>query len=178
MVMWRIAFTIYSLLLIILAVLVLGAAIGRPEPADYISIALGSPQNRVIIGTLAIVLLVAVVSILVSGIKGNPRLTSVVISSSLSGQVSITVPAIKVIIMKAIRQVEGVKEIKSSVDKGNDGIIVKIHMMINPDQSVVDMSQKIQAVVKEYLEKYGGLQVSEVRVLVDDFGTTSKPASK
>ncbi|NLG32431.1 MAG: alkaline shock response membrane anchor protein AmaP [Syntrophomonadaceae bacterium] len=178
MVMWRIAFTIYSLLLIILAILVLGVAAGRPEPAEFISIALGSPQNRIIIGMLAIVLLVIVVLILVSGIKGKPGLTSVVISSSLTGQISITVAAIKVIIMKAIRQVEGVKEIKSSVDKGNDGIIVKIHMLINPDQSVVEMSQKIQAVVKEYLEQYGGLQVSEVRVLVDDFSTTSKPASK
>ncbi|NLU47022.1 MAG: Asp23/Gls24 family envelope stress response protein, partial [Syntrophomonadaceae bacterium] len=39
------------------------------------------------------------------------------------------------------------------------------------------MAKNVQAAVKEQLESIGGLQVSEVRVLVDDFSHANKPVT-
>jgi uncharacterized alkaline shock family protein YloU len=50
-------------------------------------------------------------------------------------------------------------------------------MMINPEVSVPEMSQSVQTIVKEHLETIGGLTVSQVRVLIDDFGNANKPAT-
>jgi len=46
--------------------------------------------------------------------------------------------------------------------------------MINPEHSVPEIAQSLQNVVRDNLEKVGGLQVAEIKVLVDDFNTTSK----
>jgi len=91
--------------------------------------------------------------------------------------VSITVAAIKTIISRAVKKVDGVKETRSSVAQGPDGVIIYLHMMINPEISVPEMSKNVQAAVKEQLESIGGLQVSEVRVLVDDFSHANKPVT-
>jgi uncharacterized alkaline shock family protein YloU len=42
-------------------------------------------------------------------------------------------------------------------------------MMINPERNVPEMSHSIQSIVKEYIETIAGLQVAEIKILVDDF---------
>jgi len=115
---------------------------------------------------------------LVSGLKYENKPDSIIVDSSLAGQVSITVPAIKVIIMKAVKKVDGVKEIKPAVSTSNDGLVVYLHTAINPDYNVPEMSKSLQQIVKEYLENIGGLQVSQVKVLVDDFSNSNKAVNR
>lgn len=110
-------------------------------------------------------------------LKGESKPANILVSSSVNGQVSITVAAIKTIISRAVKKVDGVKETRSSVAQGPDGVIIYLHMMINPEISVPEMSKNVQAAVKEQLESIGGLQVSEVRVLVDDFSHANKPVT-
>ena len=42
-------------------------------------------------------------------------------------------------------------------------------MMINPELNVPELTAATQQKVKEYLENIGGLQIAEIKVLVDDF---------
>ena len=175
---WRLVLFIYNLLLLGLAGVAVIAAAGRPEPLEYIKLGLSTPQNRVVVGTLAILLIVIALLLLFAGLK-SPAIRkndSVIINSELNGQVSITVPAIKLIIMKAVKKVEGVKDIKPSVSSSEEGLVVYLHMMINPEHNVPEMSKNLQQVVKQYLEEIGGLQVSQVKVLVDDFNVANRPA--
>ena len=76
--------------------------------------------------------------------------------------------------MKAVKRVEGVKEIRSAVKDSPEGLIITMHMMINPEHSVPEMSKNVQTAIKESLETIGGLTVAEVRVLVDDFAVAPK----
>ena len=175
-VMWRLVFFLYNLFFMALGVVMVAAAIGRHEPLDYLKIALATPQNRIVFGVVGILLLVLAAISVFSNLKREPRVKSVIVESSLSGQVSISEEAVKTIIMKAVKKVEGVKEIKPEVSSGNNGVSVYLHMMINPEYSVPEMSAKIQEMVKEYLEDIGGLQVAEIRILVDDFTPAVKPS--
>lgn len=167
---WRVVMILYNLVLVLLAAVGIAAALGRPEPLYYINLVLSTPENRVILGTVTVALLIAGLTALFSTLKSeDPALNSIVVDSTLSGEISITVPAVNTIIMKAVKKVQGVRDIRPTVLNGADGLVVKLHMMINPDYSVPEMCKEIQQIVKQYLEETGGLRVSEVRVLVDDF---------
>jgi len=76
--------------------------------------------------------------------------------------------------MRAIKPIEGVRDIKPHVSQSVEGLVIKLHMAINPELSVPDLSQQIQSAVKQYLQDIGGLQVAEVRLLVDDFLATGR----
>lgn len=174
---WRLVVFLYSILLLGLSGIAIIAAMGRPEPLSYLNLALSTPQNRIVLGVIAIALLVIALLSLFSSLKIQTRPSSITIQNTLVGQVSITVPALKVIIMKAIKKVEGVKEVKSSVSSDPQGLIVNLHIMIEPELSVPDTTKSIQNIVKQYIEEIGGLPVAEIKILVDDFGTTNKPAT-
>ncbi|HQA08527.1 MAG TPA: alkaline shock response membrane anchor protein AmaP [Syntrophomonadaceae bacterium] len=175
--LWRVVLFCYNLLILGLAVAAMYLAVGHTSLIEAGEALLSNSVNQIILGASAAAVIALTIVILISLLKGESKPTSIVISSSLNGQVSITVAAIKTIITKAVKKVDGVKETRSSVTNGPDGIVIYLHMMINPEISVPEMSRNVQAAVKEHLESIGGLQVSEVRVLVDDFASTNKPVT-
>lgn len=177
---WRLVIFLYSLILMVLSGITVIAAIGRPEPMEYINMALSTPQNRIIAGVVAIAVFVITLMSLLSAFKlenKQPTSSAFTIQNTLTGQISITVPAVKAIIMKAIKKVEGVKGVESSLVNGTEGLIVNLHIMISPEQSVPETTKNVQDIVKKHLEEIGGLQVAEVKIVVDDFGTSNQPAT-
>ena len=172
----RCLFFVYNLLMVIVSAAAAAAALGRPEPVSYINLALSTPQNRLAVGLVATIFLVLALIVLLTNFKIEAKTNSIVVDSTLAGDISITIPAIKAIIVKALRKIEGVKETTSVINNSPEGLIVYLHMMINPDYSVPEMSKSIQTVVKQYLENTGGLKVAEVKILVDDMNVSSKKA--
>jgi len=175
--LWRVVLFVYNLLILGLAVVAMYLAVGNTGLIEAVEALLANPVNQIILGASAAAVIALTVLVIISLLKGESKPANIVVSSSVNGQVSITVPAIKTIISKAVKKVDGVKETRSSVSSGPDGVVIYLHMMINPEVSVPEMSKNVQAAVKEHLESIGGLQVSEVRVLVDDFGNANKPAT-
>lgn len=175
--LWRVVLFVYNLLILGLAVVAMYLAVGNTGLIEAVEALLANPVNQIILGASAAAVIALTVLVIISLLKGESKPANIVVSSSVNGQVSITVPAIKTIISKAVKKVDGVKETRSSVSNGPDGVVIYLHMMINPEVSVPEMSKNVQAAVKEHLESIGGLQVSEVRVLVDDFGNANKPAT-
>lgn len=173
-VLWRAVLFVYNLLLLVVAGSIVMSAFGMGQPLAYINAAFATSQNRLIAGTLGIILVILAIIMLASGLKLKKRPQSIIIDSSLSGQISITVPAIKTIIMKAVKKVEGIKDIRPVVTSRPDGLQIYLHLMVNPDYSMEEMGQSIQKVVKEYVEKIGGVQVAAVKILVDDFKAEGK----
>lgn len=165
----RLLFFVYNLLFVILAGAAVGAALGWDEPVAYINLALSTPQNRISVGLVGVVILVLAIVMLVTSLKVQSQPKSIVVRTALAGDVSITVSAVKAIIMKAVRKVEGIREIEPSISNSAEGITVYLHAAINPEYSVPEMTKDIQNIVKQYLEEIGGLTVAEIKILVDDF---------
>lgn len=165
---------LYNLLLLALAGIFLAAALNRPEPLAYLQSALATPESRLMVGIVALLLLAATLAVFLYMFKKGPSLEKVVIKQGLQGEIAITVPAIKVLIMKAIKQVEGVRDVRSRVSQSAEGLIINLHMAVNPELSVPELSQQIQSAVKQYLQDIGGLQVAEIRMLVDEFSANGK----
>jgi len=174
----KVSLFLYNMILLALGCVFAAAAVGRPEPMGYIEMVLSTSQNRIILGIAGIILIVLALAVFIALFKRQPREDSIKIDCGLLGQISMTIPAAKVIVNKAVQKVEGVKETKTSIKNNTEGLIVYVHMMINPDLSIPELSKQIQDVVKEDMLNIGGLDVHEVRVLVDDFGTAGKPVVK
>lgn len=174
---WKFTLFFYNLLILALGLTALFAALGAAEVMDAVELALSTPGNRLVTAVIAAAVIILTILVMIPLLRGNTRPKSIMVNSSLNGQVSITVDAIKVIINKAVKKVDGVKEIRSAVSNSPEGLVVDLHMMINPEISIPEMTRSIQAIVKEFLENIGGLQVSQVRVLVDDFAVANKTVS-
>lgn len=166
---WRMALVVYNLLILLIAAGTVCIAAGVREPLNYINMVFSTPNYRMAVGGVAIIIVITAVIIMARLFNQKKPADSVVVDSSLSGQVSITIPAIKVIIMKAVKKVDGIKDIRPVVTNRPDGLLIYLHMMINPDRNVPEMSQSIQSMVKKYIEEIAGLQVAEIKILVDDF---------
>jgi len=175
--MGRLALFIYNLLFLAVAGVVVAISLGWTEPIAYLNWVVSTPENRIIMGALGGlgVLLVVLVLIMSSrGTKGQIHTDEVLVEQGFPGEVSISIAAIKVIIMKAVKHVEGVRETRPMIRQSPEGVVVTLHTMINPDLSVPQLAGSLQAVVKDSLEKIAGLQVAEIKILVDEFNPANK----
>jgi uncharacterized alkaline shock family protein YloU len=170
----RLVLLVYNLLMLIIAGAVITVSLGWVDPLVYYNIAVSTSENMFIMGTVGVIIGVIALAMLVWGLKPSNRTDAVQVDKGMSGEISISIAAIKVIIMKAVKQVEGVKEIRPDVKNTPSGVIIKLHIMINPEHTVPELAQSLQKAVRDDLEKIGGLQVAEIKVLVDDFNVVSK----
>ncbi len=170
----RIVLLVYNLLMLVISGAVVAVSLGSFDPLAYYNVAVSSPENKIIMGTVAIIIGIIALIMLIWGLKPSKRTDAVLVEKGLAGEVSISIAAIKVIIMKAVKQVEGVKDLRPIVSYAQGGLTVKLHIMINPEYTVPELAQCLQSAVRDDLEKIGGLQVAEIKVLVDDFNVVSK----
>lgn len=167
-VIWRVMLTIYNLLLFVIAAAAVAVSLGISEPLDYINRIAASPENLIATGSVGLVLCFLSLVLLFMGLQRNARKDDVLVEKGLLGEVSMSIPAIQLIIMKAVRQVDGAKETRTTVKKVPAGLVITLHMMINPERNVPELTSEVQKKVKEYLENVGGLQIAEIKVLIDD----------
>lgn len=170
----RLLLFVYNLIMLALAAVAVAISLGWSAPLQFMQMASATPENRIILGTVGLIVGILVLMLMVSGIKGSGSIKTITVEKSDSGEVSMSVTAIKTIISKAAKQVTGTKEVRSEVSQSGNGLLVKLHTMVVPDHSVPGIAAALQAIVKEQLEKVGGLKVAEVKVLVDDFNPESK----
>jgi len=171
--MGRLVIFIYNLLILAIAGAVIAISVGWSYPLTYLNAIILTPANNLIMGAIGIAVAIIAFIMLVWGLKTSPGISAIVVENGVAGEVSISIDAAKAIIMRAVRQVEGVKELRPTVISTPTGITVKLHTMFNPDHNVPETAQLLQCVVRENLEKTGGLQVAEIKVLVDEFNANS-----
>lgn len=164
---WRLVVLLYNLFLIVISTGVVALALGYSEPLQWLGRALATSHDRLITGAVAGFFALLGVYLLAASLKPDKPRVMVVRDGPL-GEVCMTVPAVKQIILKAARTVEGLRDIKPVVNYTRTGVGVFLHVMINPDYNVPEMMETLQTRVGKYLEDVGGLKVEEIKVLVDD----------
>ena len=170
----RLVLFVYNLIFLGLAGLTVAATLGWLDPQVYVNSILGSTQNRMIAGVVGILVGFLALLMLIWSLKPSPHADAVMVDKGIEGEVTMSIAAVKAIIMKAVRQVEGVRELRPEVAHSPNGVKVKLHTMSNPEHNVPELAQSLQAVVRENLEKVGGLQVAEIKVMIDDFVAAGK----
>jgi uncharacterized alkaline shock family protein YloU len=170
----RLVLLVYNLVLLVIAGAVVAVSLGWSIPLVYFNMAVSAPENKIIMGTVGVILGIIAIIMLIWGSRFSSHTDAVLVEKGLAGEVYISIAAIKIIIMKAVKQVEGIKDLRPIVSCAPDGLRVKLHTTINTEHTVPELAQALQIAVKDNLEKIGGLQVAEIKVLVDDFNGVSK----
>jgi hypothetical protein len=107
---------LYNLIILALGAILAAAALGLISLTAYWEGLFAAVQNRLILGSAGIIIVVLALVVFVAFFKPAPREDAIIIENVLAGQIAMTEAAAKVIIQKAVQKVEGVKETKTYIE--------------------------------------------------------------
>jgi uncharacterized alkaline shock family protein YloU len=165
---------IFALIIIFISGCALAVALDWIQPLDQVNTFLAVSGNRWGTAVGSAFLLLLALWALVTTIR-VPRERDVVIHESGLGSVEIAAAALESLIRRAARDVRDVREVKPVLRTDQDGLVVMLHMNVNPDANLPDISRDVQEIVQEHLEKKAGVQVSKVQVLIQSVAADIRP---
>lgn len=135
------------------------------ENSDYAKIAIA----------IAVIFFLVSLRFLLSGI-GRKKAVKAVEKTSELGSIIISLTSIESIILSAVKELDGIMEIKTVIERAGDGVKVELKAVVTPERSIPELSAVIQARTKEAVERVAGIGVSSIEVLVEDVVQTIRPA--
>jgi uncharacterized alkaline shock family protein YloU len=171
-------------LYLILLALIIGAAgisLGAISTA-YLSLELLGTSLEAVHGSfyyvlLSALLLVLAVAVLVAGLRRSDNVETLLQQGPL-GDVRICFKAVENLVLKAAKNVKGVRETKTKIVYSQSGLIIYLRAVTYPDQSIPQVTAELQAAVKEYVEHITGSVVSEIKVLIENVVTDAVKAAR
>lgn len=94
------------------------------------------------------------------------RIEPAFLISSRLGEVRMTEPAMKDIIIRSAQTLPSIRQVQPSLRQREDGLEVLVHAQLNPESVIPDIAEQLQVKIKEDMELYIGIKVVEVKVLV------------
>ena len=153
-----------GLTLILGALWILGIAIGWELP--YILLAHGvewlkaNPWESIVI---AAVLLLLGLLLFVRPRESSERSFQ---TSSKGGNVRISQDALREIIARSATEIPGILQVKSTLKERENGLIIMMSCQFEQGERIPQTSEELQTKVKNDVELYTGIMVTEVKVLV------------
>lgn len=124
---------------------------------------------------VAVIFLLVSLRFLLSG-TGKIKSKSAIEKTSQLGTIAISLNSIESIVMSAIKQMDGVMDLKIDLFNNKDVVAIKLTAIVTPERSIPELSAIIQARAKEAVETIAGVGVSSVEVLVEDIVQTIRPS--
>lgn len=91
------------------------------------------------------------------------------------GEVRISFSAIESLVMKEGYQNRGIEEIKTKIIPGKAGLNIALRLTVLPGTNIPETTEKLQVLMKNYLEEMTGAIISEVKVLVEKVTPRTNP---
>jgi uncharacterized alkaline shock family protein YloU len=134
-----------------------------------------SPGPRIAMFLIALVFFVLSITFLLSGVRSNKDKKAVSKHTNI-GEVKISLNSIENIALNASKKANGVKEAKTLVRKQDDNVSITARIVVMPDLSIPAISEDVQMRVKKSVEESSGINVRDVKVIVDSIysGVTYK----
>lgn len=89
-----------------------------------------------------------------------------VIKETQFGKVRITVDAIRDLVIKAVRQIEGIKTAEVDVQVTEENLSLNLTLCILPDIDISAISETVQATLQDYVHATVGISLSQIDILV------------
>ncbi|HEX9058711.1 MAG TPA: alkaline shock response membrane anchor protein AmaP [Clostridia bacterium] len=168
---FRVILAIYAFFLTILSFVAMLATVvdgAFKFFSDYINNnVLESTSARVFMFAIAFVFFGLSITFLMSGFKSDKDKKAVSKLTNI-GEIKISIDTLESIVLAASRKLTGVRESKASVQNTVDGITVTVKAVVMPDINIPLLSEDIQNRVKKSIEESAGINVRDVRVLVEN----------
>ncbi len=84
------------------------------------------------------------------------------------GKVDITLEALKNLVKGVAIQQKEIEEIRIELETTEEGIIIFLTGKVHPSTVIPEITEELQKVTKGYIEDTTGVNVQEVKILIDD----------
>ena len=171
------------LYLVLLALAVGAVSVGLGAVATaYLSLDVVRTSLETVHGSLPYVMLsvlglAAAVAILVVSMRRGECVETILQQGPL-GEVRICFKALENLVLKAAREIKGVRETKTRLVATDNGLVVFLRAVTYPDQNIPQVTAELQAAVKEYVESTTGTGVSEIKVMIENVVTDAVKTSR
>lgn len=99
-------------------------------------------------------------------LKPQKRIDHTFRTVSALGEVRVTVDALGDLIVRSAQSKSGVRLVKPLIKQREDGLEILMDCQFNPETVIPEISEQLQALIKEDIERLTGIKVAEVKVLV------------
>lgn len=172
-ILFRTLLAIYAFCLALISAIV-GLVSIRPNTfkdiSTYIFGVLESTPGRLIILIIALFFFTLSITFLLSGVKSNKDKKAVSKHTNV-GEIRISLNSIENIALNTVKKFQGIRDTKAKVYKLEDAVAVIVNAVVMPDVNIPAMSQDVQTRVKRSVEESAGIEVKEVKVLIDGIYT-------
>lgn len=178
----RILLALLLFIVLLFSILLIVLSVGLFPLADVQQVihAIFTTQTYVIIlGAVGLVLFLITLRLLFfgngGGEKKEPMPSSTLIKAGELGASFITLSAIDAMVQKHCHANNRIRNTISSVNAVREGgVTISVRLSLMPDTDIPELTSGLQASLKEYIEKYAGINVREIGILVEDTSTNPK----
>ncbi|MEG6585634.1 alkaline shock response membrane anchor protein AmaP [Dendrosporobacter sp. 1207_IL3150] len=173
----RIILSIYTLLLIVLALGVIMLSL-RLVSLEIIWTSLSYIYGQWEAGLAGLVFLLISLRLFFAGIRPKNRRDTIVHHTEM-GNVHISVSAVENLVEKVTRIIRGVRDAKISVVHDEQtGLKISIRASVSPESNVPAVTSEIQQRVKEYIKNTVGIDAVEISIIVENISNDFKPKQR
>jgi uncharacterized alkaline shock family protein YloU len=170
----RVLLTLFTLAMAFISFLfVWMASIRWLAPLFWLQDVLLTDNGRWAIGVLAGLSLIVSLRFIYFGFRKD-RPTQTLIHETDMGEVRISLGAVENLVTKVARGLKGVRDVRATVYTVGDGLGVRIRGVVSPEVNVPDTARLIQQAVTDYTRNVVGVDVNEVKVMVQNITNESK----
>lgn len=169
----KILMGILSLGYLAFSVLLFITALGWTNPILNIHDYLLNPATKWLVGSTGVLVFFISLSIVIRSFRSKRERVSAVHDTSL-GQIRISLPALENLILRSAKKIEGIREVKPILHNSQGNLAIKLRVQIAPDIKIPEVSEELQKVVKDYLKRTAGINVQEIKVLVNKVSWDTK----
>ncbi len=170
----RIILALFTLAMAVVSCLfVVMAAAGWLVPLYRIQDWLSMDNGRWVFGILSGLSLVVSLRFLYLGSRKD-RPDQALVHETEMGEVHISLGAVENLVTKVAKSLKGVRDVRSSVYQRDGNLGVRIHAVVSPEVNVPDTARLIQQAVGDYTKNVVGVEVTEVKVVVNNITNEAK----
>lgn len=126
-----------------------------------------------IIWLVVLLLMLAGIRLLFVSISNSRKDIHGVVQEHVLGQVHITSKTLEELVKRAVYKIDGVRKVVPRIYSDLDGIEINVRISIVPDTKIQVVSEKIQQQIKDYITEFAGLNVRNVKVVIENVISSS-----
>ena len=126
------------------------------------------PVGALMTGVIGLLLLIIAIRLLFFGVSGQKQsaLSAALIRASEVGTTYIALAALDDMAQRFCKSQKQIRECVTAIGASAQGINVNIKIALMPETNIPEFTDELSHSLKEHIEKYSGIQVTDVRILV------------
>lgn len=168
----RIILSVYTLLLAFLSFGVVSISL-RLISLDLVWTSMSRIYGQWEAALIGAVFFLVSIRLLLAGLR-TQRGRDAIVHHSDFGDVYITIDAVENLVEKTARHVRGVRNVKIKVECRDNQLHVRVKAVISPDCNVPEVSKEIQKRVHDHIKNTVGLELADVKILVENISNDFK----